>query len=152
MTDKEKADSLIELHKEQMNHFRQTRDIEFKINIALWTIIILAGYYLDTKISLDKNICQLILYIIVSFIITLCHYFLWLSPIARSQRADDHFINEYRHKVEDLTQIQIKPFKGIRSIKSWIFFETAITFLLLIIIGILFYIKQIINALHTTLY
>ena len=46
MTEKEKADCLIALHKEQSSRFLQTRDIEFKINLALWSFIILAGYYI----------------------------------------------------------------------------------------------------------
>lgn len=39
MTDKEKADCLLELHKAQLEHFMQTRDIEMKVDIALWTLI-----------------------------------------------------------------------------------------------------------------
>lgn len=35
MTDKDKAECLIALLNTQMDHFKQTRDIEFKINLAL---------------------------------------------------------------------------------------------------------------------
>jgi len=42
METKEKNSLLIELCKIQMDHFEKTRNIEFKVNIALWTLIALA--------------------------------------------------------------------------------------------------------------
>ena len=53
MTKKEKADILVELSKIQIERFNKTRDIEFRINYALWAAIIAAGYFLYGKVQLD---------------------------------------------------------------------------------------------------
>lgn len=140
MTDKEKADCLIELHKEHMNHFKQTRDIEFKVNIALWTVIVLAGYYLDSEICLEwSNLCW---YILVAAGIILCHLFLWLVPISRSEKFDLKCIKKYRKRIMELAEEKPiaynKQTKNIlhKRISYWIVFEVGITLLLLAILGV----------------
>lgn len=144
MTDKEKADCLIELLKEQMNHFKQTRDIEFKVNIALWTVIVLAGYYLDLEICIVKWY-HFIIYFGIAFIITYFHYRLWISPISKSEKIDLHYITEYRDRVEELTGEKSIPYNNKikddqnKRIRNWIFFELGITDFLLIILGVLFW-------------
>jgi hypothetical protein len=45
MTSKEKADCLLELHKAQLDHFKQTRDVELKVDIALWSLIAVSGSF-----------------------------------------------------------------------------------------------------------
>jgi hypothetical protein len=87
MTDKEKADCLIELHKTQMEHFMQTREIELKVNIALWTLLAGTGAaFLYRDISLPQNYCK------ISSFIVICHFLLWMLPIQFSEDTDNHFI------------------------------------------------------------
>jgi hypothetical protein len=140
MTDKEKADCLIELHKTQLEHFMQTRDIELKVDIALWTLIAAGGSFLVLHTEIDlKNYLSLILYIITSVVIVSAHIGLWKQPIQKSEDTDDHFINKYRGEVEKLTGVLIeKPPQGLRkSGWPWIAVTSGITLVLLVITGLL---------------
>jgi hypothetical protein len=143
MTDKEKADCLIELHRVQMDHFRQTRDIEFKVNLALWTAILLVGYFLYTQPQITK--ISWLVYWCISGLLIAGHLFLWQMPIQNSEDTDDHFINKYRSIVEELTEAHISkppekspkwlwwPQKKFRKHGwSWIIFEVSITAILLV--------------------
>lgn len=143
MTNKEKADCLIELHKVQLEHFMQTRDIEFKVNIALWTLIALSGSFLYGKLNLTG--CQWWIYGIFALVIYLGHMFLWIMPIQKSADTDDYYINLYRSKVEALVEITLpKPTLKCKLLTrlrlggwSWILAETGITLILLVLIGVL---------------
>ncbi len=150
MTDKEKADCLIELHKEQSIKHKQLIDLEFKVNILLWTFVALAGYFI-LKDILSKHrgtdfFPFAIGYWVLSFLITMAHYYLWLFPITRSQIVSDYFIRSYLCKIEELAEYTIssntstsKPviksfFNLPRNYKGWILAEAGITLLLLFII------------------
>lgn len=150
MTDKEKADCLLELHKTQLSHFSQTRDIEFRVNIALWTLIAAGGSFLYGKVHLNDDVSYSI-YVIVSLAIFLGHLFLWMMPIQNSEDTDDYFINQYRTQIEKLVGISIESSFQIRRPRilwglikslrkdgwSWILAETGITLALLVVLGIL---------------
>jgi len=139
MSNKEKADCLIELHKGQLEHYKDTRAIEFKINLTFWSFIILGGYYIKKEIEFNPwtNSSHLCWYIIISIIVTTTHLFLCMKPIQRSEDKDDYFINQYRSEVERLAQIKIKPFNKHKKYKQhWVFFVTGITAFLLIVVGI----------------
>ena len=144
MTDKDKADCLIALHNTQMDHFKQTRDIEFKVNLALWVAVVLSGRFLYGKVKLDV-FGEWVIFILLSAIIILAHLFLWMMPIQNSEDKDDHFIRQYRSEVEELTGIQLQKQKDkwppklwsmIDALRkdgwSWILFEVGITGLLLV--------------------
>ena len=137
MTDKEKADCLIELHKEQLGKFKQTREIEFKINLTLWSFIILGSYYINNEIHLTtiyEHCSFCIGYLIIAVVIILSHLFLWVKPIKKSNDTDDYYVNGYRSEVEKLTGIQISKYKKYsKKSQNWIFFEVGITVLLLIL-------------------
>ena len=157
MKDSEKAASLIELHREQLGKFKQSREIEFKVNLALWSLIVIAGRFIKAeleKVSYEEHfIIYMIIYVVVSIIIVLLHCKFWMVPIARSQEIDDYFIRKYRFKVEELCGeiisanpdelIKTKPMEWKsyddfekKSKKKWIVFETGITALLLVLVGI----------------
>jgi hypothetical protein len=65
MTDKEKTDALIELIKIRVDKYKQTRELEFKVNLALWTLIVLIGQYYKTKVG-DINSSDLLVYGLVN--------------------------------------------------------------------------------------
>ena len=79
MTDKEKADCLLQLHRDRLEKFKQTRDLEFKVNLALWSFIILAGYNLKQPQLYHCITCFTLLYLIIGLLITILHYHLWLQ-------------------------------------------------------------------------
>ena len=140
MTDKEKVDCFIELHKEQLGKFKQTRDIEMKINITLWTLIVLGSYYINKEIptTTPQERCSfLIWYIIIALVIAITHLVFWMRPIKKSEDTDDYYINKYRSEVEKLTGISIDKYpKYNKASQNWVFFEVGITLLLLILAGI----------------
>ena len=150
MTDKEKADCLLELHKTQLSHFSQTRDIEFRVNIALWTLIAASGSFLYGKVQLDDNVSYFI-YAIVSLAIFLGHLFLWMMPIQNSEDMDDYFINQYRMQIEKLSGFSLEVPSLVKRPRilwaltkilrkdgwSWILAESGITLALLVVVGIL---------------
>jgi len=152
MTDKEKADCMIELHKSQLDHFMQTREIEFKVNLSLWTLIILAGYFLYGKIHLNC-LLSISIYSVLALLLYFMHIFLWMMPIQKSEDTDDHYIREYRNKVQELIKVTLaepEPKKHLVFLWnwhykwrtdgwSWIFAETGITFILLVLLGLALY-------------
>lgn len=148
MQDKEKADCLIELHKTQMDHFKQTRDIEMKVNLGLWTFIIIAGAFIHEKVPLSDP-KDLLIYTYLGIAIFVAHFLFWMVPIVRSQDMDDYFINEYRHAVEELTCENIGTTPPLRPLWFWniltriratgwlwLFFVMGITALLLSIVWV----------------
>ena len=150
MIPKDVADCLIELHKSQLDHFKQTREIEFKVNLALWTLIAVSGSFLSGKVHLSDASSWLI-FGITALSVYLGHMFLWMMPIQNSEDTDDYFINKYRNEVEKIVGVSIaksstakKPeflWKMVTGLRkngwSWILAETGITLVLLVMVGIL---------------
>ena len=136
MGDKEKAECLIELCKIQLYHFRQTRNIEFKINLALWTLIVLGGgnlFYGNVKLD---NCCKFVSYIVFASVIVLAHFFFWMRPIQNSELRDLRFTYQCRSKIKNLIGDQSNNSQNNGTGEKWIYFEVAITFLLLVGVGI----------------
>jgi len=154
MNDKEKAECLIELHKVQMDHFRQTRDLELKVNIALWTVLVLAGNFLyQSKIYLSGN--SWILFLIFGIGVYIGHLVMWMMPIQKSEDTDDYYIRQYRNEIQKLCNVEItemKPFEPrwawwlpvtLRSSGwSWILGEAGLTAFLIIFIFIVMLAKN----------
>ena len=93
MTDNEKADKLIELHNTQMKHIMQTREIEFKVNLALWTLIVLSGSFLYGKINLTNTL----------------QYIIYFVPILQKPSSKSHLPNPPIHQTLYIHKIIIYP-------------------------------------------
>lgn len=134
MTDKEKADCFIQLHKDRIDKFKQTREIEFKINLALWTFILVSGYYLKQQLGCAfEDIWKInSIFIIIGILIVIGHFWFWMKPIQKSENNDAEYSKEYRKIIYKLTSFEVKE-NEINS-KSWIIFEICITILLLFIV------------------
>ena len=86
MTDKEKADSLIELQKGLAEYLRQTRNIEFKVNIALWSLIVAAGSVFLSNNNLNlRDPVAWFWFLTLVFTISVGHLVLWMIPIQLSE-------------------------------------------------------------------
>ena len=143
MTDKEKTDALIELIKIRVDKYKQTRELEFKVNIALWTLIVLIGQYYKSKVS-DITTTDLILFIIALILIVAGHYFLWLVPVSESLARDNAKALELQDEVEKITGIKPSiPLRTANAIKTdyrkWNMFLAGITLVLMALLS-LFYI------------
>jgi len=142
----EKADLLAKLLEAQLGHFKQTREIEFKVNLALWTAIVVAGGFMYQQgLRLDSGI-GIACYAVVAIFVYGVHTFLWMVPIQYSEDLDDHFINQYRHKIEaicefepslpDLSAFWKRYKKWRKSGLSWILGGPWMTLVLLLLIGL----------------
>ena len=153
MEPKEKVFALIELCKIQMDHFEKTRNIEFKVNIALWTLIALAGKFVYDENDLHKGGFFIIGYVVFAIVITWFHC-LWMSLIQRSEDRDHESNNEYKTEILQIFSnetrnnqlLRLKPkeekclccqFKDLRKHPPslWVFCEVGITVVLLVGLG-----------------
>jgi hypothetical protein len=153
MENKEKAEIILELLKHKADHCKQTRDIEFKVNISIWTLIALIGYF--GKIST-------LLYICIAIAIFIVHFF-WMILIQNSEDGDHCYMEEYRKEIEKIVGIKVKEpelegipgfFKAVvrkmhLSKIQWIIVEILMTGALLIGVGFLIcQNNQVINVDH----
>ena len=89
MDAQEQANILVELHKSHMEHFNKTRDLEFKVNIALWTLIAVGGYFLkesfpEKELTPSQSISLLVVYIssVVGFYLI---HKRWMNLVQKSE-------------------------------------------------------------------
>ena len=67
MTEAEKADALLRLMDIHSARFRQSRDLEFKVNIVIWAILAIFGKFLsDARVKVD-DWATLIIYLFIYF-------------------------------------------------------------------------------------
>lgn len=149
MNEKDKANCLLELNKSRLDHFMQTRTIEFQVNIAIWSLIVVGGAYFYEKIYITGwESC--IVFIFIAFVIFALH-FIWMILIQNSEDIDHRFMEAYRLIIDDLTGITVKEPQPRESFKfiigqlkklkltgwHWIILEIAMTLSLLFGVGIL---------------
>jgi len=142
MEPKDKTAVLVELVKARIDKYKQTRELEFRVNIALWTLIVLIGYYYKDTFNLESK-GDLVFFIIVTLVVTLGHFFLWLVPVSNSLARDNAKALELQKQVENLVNERSDlPERDERQIKrsylGWNFFLAGITLLLLILLGVFF--------------
>jgi len=144
MDTNQKINGLLDLQKIRFEKFKQTRELEFKVNIALWTLIVLVGYYFKGKLHLNDP-REIIIYVLISIAIIVCHYFLWLNPISKSEERDFEKVIAYQERIEELVEESNLGSKGARTsnelrrdYRNWNLFLAGITFLLLCILGLFF--------------
>jgi len=137
MTDMEKADAILRMMDMHFAKFRQSRDIEFRVNIAIWTgLFILGKFFTDLKIQIVG--WGWFLYIGISLVIVFCHYQFWMKPIQASQNRDSSFVRDCRGAIQTITKTSIQyPILKQR----WIFFEVGFSALILIGLAIILFIK-----------
>jgi hypothetical protein len=149
MNEKEKADCFLELNKSRLDHFMQTRTIEFQVNIAIWTLIVVGGAYFYEKIHIVGLVGWIGFIFIASVIIAL--HFVWMVLIQNSEDIDHGFMKAYRLIIDDLTEIPVQEppprdsFKfmigQLKKIKltgwHWIILEITMTLSLIFGVGIL---------------
>lgn len=138
----DKTAALIELVKIRIEKYKQTRELEFKINIALWTLIVLIGYHYRDILSIEDR-RDLIFFITVALVIVLGHFFLWLTPISESMARDNAKAYELQEEVEkNIGFNSAIPARNMNSIKkdymSWNLFLAGITLLLFVMLGAFF--------------
>ncbi len=142
----DRINAILGLQKVRLERFKQSKDIEFKLNIALWTMIVIAGFYLKGEIHLAKC-CEFAIYIGASLVITACHRWLRLRFVSNSQADDFSRILRYQTRVHKLMdEPDLDPDHPEEMTKEklqnhyikWNNVLAGITFFLLILLGIVF--------------
>ncbi len=96
MSPHQQARLLLELYKQQMAYFHETRRLEFQANIALWTAIFAVGYALAGKV-------QPSLVISTGFVIgTVFISLVWSVFLKKTKNFDKNLFAAYRSEVERL--------------------------------------------------
>ncbi|MHC1733904.1 MAG: hypothetical protein AB9888_17975 [Bacteroidales bacterium] len=136
----EKVSALIDLAKARLDKYKQTRELEFKVNIALWTLIVLIGYKGKEVLALS-NWQDYLIYSIIAISVLLGHYFFWLRPISLSmaphsaksqylQRKAEHIIDENSDEPEDELNNIMQRYRTMN------LFLAGITLILLVLLGV----------------
>ena len=134
-----KREEAMEVYKAERLHFDKTREIQWKFNIALWTLISL-GITLsqDTKKYIDPSIA-----VIMSVVFVLTHFLFALltqSSLDSNKVVWTHVINQLNSKsefvsIDVISAINKAKKDGDRgdSLKSisWVFFQSLATAALL---------------------
>ena len=128
MTDPEKTDALLRLMDMHFTKFRQSRDIEIKVNLAIWTVLVVLGKFLsDKQVHLDSCVKWLV-YLGISVVIVLCHYRFWMKPIQASEDHDSAFVGDCRGEIQALTGTSIQ-YPSLA--QPWVFFEVGFSAVIL---------------------
>ncbi len=136
----EEAATLTDIAKSKLEKYNQTRDLQFKVNIALWTLIVLVGHKGEQMLALSGPNDYLLFAAGVILVVT-GHYYFWLRPMSSSMARDNA-------KALELQQLAInivngssdKPERGLEEIKRCYrimnIFLAGITLILLILLGV----------------
>ncbi len=140
MEAKENAASLIELGNARFDKYKQTRELQFKVNIALWTLIVLVGSRSELTFGLSSMTDYLFFGLIV-LVVVLGHYFFWLKPLSESMARDNARALDLHKQAENIiNNTSDKPERSLEEIKSCYrtmnLFLSGITLILLVLLGI----------------
>lgn len=140
MEPKEKVTALIELANAKLDKYKQTRDLQFKVNISLWTLIVLVGYKCEDTLALT-DLLDYVFYSVVAISIVLGHYYFWLRPLSKSMAPDNASVLEFHRQAEKIINDSSEtPKESLGEIRSRYgimnYFLAGITLLLLVLLGI----------------
>jgi len=92
MTYGEKADALLRLADMHFAKLLQSRDLEFKVNLVIWAMVVVFKKFLsDQRKQLDKW-KNLLVYLLILAEIVMCHYRFRLMPNQASEYHDSAFV------------------------------------------------------------
>jgi hypothetical protein len=96
MSPHQQARLFLELYKQQMAYFHETRRLELQVNIALWTAIFAVGYALAGKVKPSPVMST-------GFIIgTVLLSLVWSLFLKKTKKFDKNLFAAYRSEVERL--------------------------------------------------
>ncbi len=140
MEPKDKTAALTEIVKARLEKYKQSRDLEFRVNIALWTLIVLVGFKGEETLELSCWI-DYAFYGVAALAVVVGHYFFWLIPLSESMARDNARAIELQKHIENIiNERSDKPERDEAEIKRFYhkmnFFMAGITIILLVLLGI----------------
>jgi hypothetical protein len=130
MNDKERAEIYVSLYKHQLDHYERTRDVEWKANFGIWTL--LAGaIYLAAKetVTISRPLTA------VGLTGVIVVHFFWLLAVQRSESSEVRLYSEYRHKAlllvdpEDRRPSDLRRYPWYKTL-VWLVLEVGMTTIL----------------------
>jgi hypothetical protein len=136
LTAKDKAQCLIDLQRTLAETRRQTRSIEFKVNISLWTLIAVSASFLHGKVDLSTAPNGFWWFIVIASATYVTHLG-WMRLIQNSEDRDADHIIRWANEVETACGLPgTQPARQSITGWLWVFVETAMTAILLFVVGI----------------
>jgi hypothetical protein len=130
-------EALLDLYKQQMEHYHHTQQVEWKANFGVWTLLAGAIYILPTKGVHVPHCASLIAPLITAAALMLTGHAYWLYKIHSSEVWDKVFWTRYRYEALRLIRSNgtvnedEKEWNRNRKEKLvWLGLEVMITFLL----------------------
>lgn len=122
----QRAQLYLELYKQQMSYFHETRRLEFQANLALWGAIFAVGYALAGKVHPSPSLS-------FGFIIFTCVLSgVWASFLKKTKGFDKHLFGQYRSRIERLLGANpLNPSQPVRFVSEhawWLFYVLATFF------------------------
>lgn len=96
----QRAQLYLELYKQQMAYFHETRRIEFQANLALWGAIFAVGYALAGKVH--PSACLSIIFVIGTVLLS----GVWAWLLQKTKNFDKKLFAEYRARIERLLEAE----------------------------------------------
>ena len=122
-----KANVYLELYKQQMAYFHETRRIEFQANLALWGAILALGYAAAGRV-------QPSLWVSLWFVLgTTILSGIWAFFLQKTKNFDKTLFSAYRGKIEALLGAQptvVTASSGFVARHAWFLFFVIATLLL----------------------
>ena len=119
--DKDKALICLELYKAQTDRFKDTRRIQWKINLAFWTFILISSSFLYGKYQISYCVG------IIALIIFTAIHLSWCLCIQISLEHDKNIANAYRAKLDAyINGTEVTP--STRKFRlRWLLLQVAMT-------------------------
>ena len=90
----QRAEIYQQIHKDYLDRYNSTRQIEWIVNGALWAGIVIVGGQIAGHVDLYHKFTGWEV-VVLGVIGGLLHYALWMYPIQSSENADNNMIEKY---------------------------------------------------------
>jgi hypothetical protein len=94
----DKVEAYVRLYERQMTHYEKTQDVEWKINIGIWTLLGAAIFWAAQNKAASKPIpVEHCLIVAVAITLVIVHA-LWLRRVHASEEFDKRLWSRYRRE------------------------------------------------------
>ncbi len=123
----------MDIYKGRLEKFKNTQSIQWKMNLSIWTLLVLAIYKND---FIELNTCLLIILIFIC-LIHLGYCILTQKSINSDKAVTDNIIDALKNSEQENVNIDVKLKGKISNCPSWlwILLQTAIT----VVLSVIFY-------------
>lgn len=130
-----KRNEAMDVYKGRLEKFKNTQSIQWKMNLSIWTLLVLAIYYSD-NIKLDA--CFLFAFLLAICVIHFWYCILTQKSLNSDKAINDDIINQLNKTQDDNQSIIVTYNKGSGRLNlNWVILQGAITVILAIVLYLL---------------